>query len=122
MFSVTVNSCIKGYHKYHVRPHPALPMKVNEDRGNVYDQNALKVIFPELPAIPSYLLNEVTREADNKHARQTFSSDADKMVGHVPANVCGIFKQLIQDGLVTEICCSINGVLAASINPPTKEK
>ena len=90
---IAVDWSIRGYHAFHVRPHPEISMFLELEPQNRYDSNAIKVKMPEIEYIPENLRNQSTRDG------QTVRQIAGKIVGRVPRNLCTVFTKLIEDGL-----------------------
>ena len=109
------DSTVKGYHVFKVTPHPAIPMFVKKDEGNSYDPNAMVVKVPDLKEIPAELHDVVTKEAKGKKEKQTVRDTAGMIVGRVPANLCGLFRKLLQDGDIREVTC-------VSVDKPMQSK
>jgi len=51
------------------------------------------------------LLDVVVREAKGKVEEQTLRTNAGKAIGYVPANLCGVFRNLLDHALIKEIKC-----------------
>ena len=82
-----INSNIKGYHIFKVKPHLKIEMLVERELDNKYDSQATIVKIPELNKINAGLHGEVTKEAKGKQPQQKVKDIAGKTVGRVPANV-----------------------------------
>jgi len=52
---VKVEWSIKGYHIFRIKPHNDLDLKVEVDEGNPFDDDAMKVVMPNLEEIPVHL-------------------------------------------------------------------
>ena len=100
-----IDSNVKGYHNFRIRPHTDIGMVVEREVENTYDPYAMLVKMPELTKIPAELHNNVTRPAKGKDIEQVVKHIAGKTVGRVPANVCRLFYELLRDGDVKEIAC-----------------
>lgn len=122
MRKVTViNSNIKGYHHFKIRPHGDIAMLVEKEANNHFDPSAMIIKIPQLCKIPTELHNVVTKPKRGKEHEQTVKSNAGKTVGRVPANVCKIFTTLLNNGLVREICCWSTGEPCLSRHPYSKQ-
>lgn len=88
-----IDSNIKGYHIYHIRPCTKVVMHVEPEFGNSYDPNAMLVKIPELKELLT-----MTEE-------ETMKSKAGKIVGRVPANLGQLFRHLLSNGKVKNIEC-----------------
>ncbi|XP_057309362.1 uncharacterized protein LOC130647505 [Hydractinia symbiolongicarpus] len=98
-----VNSSIKGYHIYHVRPHLDIAMDVRPEPENQYDPNAHCVWMPNQENIPKNLLKEVTRPEKESQKKQTAGKIAGKLVGRVPASLGSIFN-CVSDAVLSIKC------------------
>ena len=105
MRMIGIESTIKGYHVYRIRPHEDITMKLEEEPTNPYDRNAFKVMMPSLTEINPIFHNLVTENG------QRVVNNAGKQVGRVPANLCRVFRRLVDEGLVqpSHIKCKYNG-------------
>ena len=99
------NSTITGIHKTKVGAHQFVAMNVErDDEIQHIDPQCMKVIFPS--HVAQALLHEVTYPKNSEHRRykdQLVEDCLGKKVGNVPANICGFFRKLLQDGLVKNI-------------------
>lgn len=89
-----VDSHIKGYHIFYIRPHVDIPMKVLPENGNKYDPSAMAIWMPPLDAIESKLHNVVTRGERPGIPCQRVRDAVGRMVGRVPANLGKIFREI----------------------------
>ena len=97
MYTCTIlQSNIKGYHYFKICPHAEVPLVVEKEKGNIYDPDAMLIRMPVLSD---------TRTARRNEKEQTVKSNAGKQVGRVPANLCKMFKKLLDDGKVEKILC-----------------
>lgn len=85
-------SCIKGYHHFKRRTHNEIEMVVEEDNNNVHGHTAMIVRMPQVNNISAQLLDIVVQEAIGKEEQQTVRVNAGKIIGHVPANLFGVFR------------------------------
>ena len=99
-----LNSNIKGYHIFKLRPHPHIEMLVKEERMNPYDPDAMLVMMPVLDDINPDLYDEVTRERKGEDPDQTVRTNFGKVIGRVPANIGKICTKLLKDGDVKNVC------------------
>ncbi|XP_077869670.1 uncharacterized protein LOC144361685 [Saccoglossus kowalevskii] len=114
---------IKGYHHFHRRPHPDALLDVEIEHNNRYDPSSMLVKMPPLCRIPNELHDEVTREGRGNQPNQTVRSIADKQVGRVPANLCKVFRRLLELNLVESvIVCKYTGQTGLSIRPPSNQR
>ena len=110
MCDVTVvNSTISGLHITKKSSHPDIKLLVVPDSARAsYDKNCLKVMCPELEQIPPELHGEIVwpRNLKSRRPDDLLVKDvAGAKVGSVPANLCGLFKGLLDDGRVKSIEC-----------------
>ena len=106
MKTITViNSNIKAYHIFKVKPHPDIGMNVEKDVLNGYDPNAMIIKMPRIEEISLELHDSVTKEAKNGIGQQTVTDIAGCTVGRVPANVWKLFHDMLSEGEVKEIMC-----------------
>ena len=89
-----INSAIKGYHIYHVRPHRGISMVVRKEHTNSYDENAMIVEIPKKEDLPVSFLEEISRPAKGTKNCVKVKDIAGKLVGRVPANLGRIFRTL----------------------------
>ena len=118
---VIINSNIKGYYVFKIRPHQSVKMLVEKEHNNEYDPHAMVVKMPELKEIHSSIHEDVTKEAKGKEPQQTVKDIAGKTVGRVPANLCKLFEKLLKDGYVTNITCSSQNDPERSKIPPPEQ-
>ena len=120
MKQVFDESCIKGYHRFKIRPHKEIVMDVKIEIGNKLDHNAMIVKLPLLEDITPTLHKEITKEERGKEKEhQTVESTAGKVVGRVPANLCKLFKGFCEKKII--IKCQATGDPTTSIHPPSKQ-
>ena len=105
--TVTVNSVVTGIHKTQVGAHREIALLVqNDDSIPHIDRNCMLVRFPDSEEIPERLHKAVTYPKNPDHERyidQVAEDMVGKKVGNVPANICGLFRELKRDGLVRRI-------------------
>ena len=110
---VTVTSVVSGIHRTKVGSHRDIQLLVEDDNSvPSIDPNCMLVRFPDLEDIPGRLHNAVTypKNPSNKRYIDQLAKDVvGKKVGNVPANFCGLFRQLKRKGLVQEIKCYATG-------------
>ena len=95
-------------------------MDVKNENDNKYDPYAMLVVFPVLSKIPEALKNSITRERKGDRPEQRVKEVAGKVVGHVPANLCKVFRKLSENGLLAEdIKVLYTGIVAQSVRPPS---
>ena len=111
-----INSAIKGYHVFRVKPHNLVNMDVIPEMDNKYDSNAMIIKMPPLHNISDLLLNEKTD--DGKFVKEI----AGKIVGRVPANISKVFNELLKSGMVNSnsILCISEGAPQHSLTPHFK--
>ena len=113
---VAVLWSIKGYHFFKIRPHESISMLVLPEEGNARDPSAMKVMMPE--DVPAELLDKNTREGDSKRPPQKVRDIVGKQVGRVPANLCRVFRRLVEkEMLVDGITCNYGGTVHRTIDP-----
>jgi len=56
MISMSIKSCIKGYHFFRVKPHQQVRMTVMKEDNNPYDVFAMVV---KIPNLSEYLLSYI---------------------------------------------------------------
>ena len=71
-----------------------IPMNLKNDEENCRGPFAIYVIFPEIDDIIPRLRDAVTRESKGARPEQRVSQVAGKVVGHVPANLCRVFREI----------------------------
>ena len=86
---IAIESTIKGYHVFRIRPHTDITIKLEEEPNNPYDRNAFKVMMSRLTDIHPIFHNLVTENG------QRIETNAGKQVGRVPANLCRVFRRLV---------------------------
>ena len=89
-----INSAIKGYHIYHVRPHRGISMVVRKEHTNSYDENAMIVEIPKKEDLPVSFLEEISRPAKGTKNCVKVKDITGKLVGRVPANLGRMFQTL----------------------------
>ena len=89
MMSVKIiNSTIKGYHVYHIRPTKSIKMQVKKEQDNIFDQYAMVVKIPESNQMSNDILQEISRPAKKNTLNNVLVKDiAGKLVGRVLANL-----------------------------------
>ena len=95
---IRIESEIKGYHAFHIRPHVAIEMDVVAEETNQYDPNAMLVVMPD--EVDHWLLDEVTRPPPRQ---QTVKEILGKTVGRVPKKLTDVFAEVIASGMVTHV-------------------
>ena len=99
-----INSSIRGYHIFHIRPHFEIPMDVVKETRNEKDASAVKVMMPDLMDIPQSYHKAITWKAKKKTEEdQIVRHIASKQVGRVPANLCTLFENLLEEKCLTSI-------------------
>ena len=114
---ITIQSDIKGIHHFKVWPHSEIPMLVEKENGNRWDRHAMTVSYPAFKDIPSSLRHEWARIPDNDKVGQRVDENAGKVVGRVPANLCGLFRKYIDKQKVKRIVCLALSGPGSSKNP-----
>ena len=113
---VAVLWSIKGYHFFKIRPHESISMLVLPEEANARDASAMKVMMPE--DVPAELLDKNTREGDSKRPPQEVRDIVGKQVGRVPANLCRVFRRLVEkEMLVDGITCNYGETFRRTIDP-----
>ena len=89
MMSVKIiNSTIKGYHVYHIRPTKSIKMQVKKEQDNIFDQYAMVVKIPESNQMSNDILQEISRPAKKNTLNNVLVKDiAGKLVGRVLTNL-----------------------------------
>ena len=91
------NSAISGLHSTKTSSHPDITLLIDADITHK-DPNAMKVVVPMLQNLPPESLEMVTwpRNPESKRlVDQVVRDVAGKKVGNAPANLCGVFKDLL---------------------------
>ena len=93
LFETTIN----GYHHFRIRPLPGpeMPMYLQEEDDNPYDQNAILVRIPSESFFPSMDKSKETKEGQN------VSDVLDKVVGRLPRSVAAVVKAGMISGDMT---------------------
>ena len=106
-------STISGLHMTKKGSHPSIALKVLPDpTRHVYDRNCMQVVCPALGNIHLDLHNEIVwpRNIKSKRFTDVLVKDvAGSKIGHVPANLCFLFKRLIDSKEVASISCFATG-------------
>ncbi|XP_070549244.1 uncharacterized protein [Ptychodera flava] len=118
--TIKVQSTISGYHYFHIRPHVDIQLVVAKEPNNKKDPKAMSVLMPTLDDIPGYLHETITREADKRNPKQIIKDIAGKQVGRVPANLCGAFRRVLDEG-EANISCHYLGITQRSQAPPAHQ-
>ena len=77
---------------------------LKDDSISHIDPNAMQVMFPS--RVHPSLMDEITypKNPEHKRYRDQFVRDClGKKVGNVPANLCGLFRELLDDSLIKSI-------------------
>ena len=118
------NSTISGLHATKRGSHPDIILDVMSDATGK-DPDAMKVVVPTAGNLPPESLDKITwpkNPARKRFADQFVRDIAGKKVGNVPANLCGVFKDLLQEGIATAITARSTGEKPrASTRPPTQQ-
>ena len=98
---------VKGYHIYRIKPHHGMDLTLVQDPMNRYDRNAIKVMMPSV--MPAQF--------------RDFQENAAGQAGHVPANLCRVFTELINLSVLTisEIRCTFTGSVGAAAGVPVHQ-
>ena len=118
---ISVQWSIKGYHAFHIRPHPLITLMVEPEYGNQFDPHAMKVSMPPLDTIDPIYYDEATNMSI---PHQTVRRIAGQQIGRVPANLCRAFRLLLNRGYVHEhhITAVFQGDVGPSRNPPVHQR
>ena len=116
-----VNSNIKAYHIFKIRPHPKIEMLIEKEINNPRDPHAMIIKMPPLNKIPNNFHDDVTKEKKGKEKQQTVKDIAGETVGRVPANICKIFEKLLDNGDVAKISCIAVSDPELSTIPPSRQ-
>ena len=109
MANITITSVITGIHVTKRSSHRDVKLLVVEDPdAEDIDENVLMVKVPPIEDIPPELHSAVAypKSRNPTYPRQTdllMHKVAGKKVGNVPANLCGLFRQLKAGKKVKEI-------------------
>ena len=100
MEEITISqSHIKGYHMFKITPHKEIELQVLNEVNNKKDPNAMLVKMLGLEEIPVTLHDDIARPKKKSNEKnQTVKEIAEKDVGRVPANLCGVFRDLLKSG------------------------
>ena len=101
MEEITISqSHIKRYHIFKITPHKEIELQVLNEVINKNDPNAMLVKMLGLEEIPVNLHGDITRpkKISSNEKKQTVKEIAEKDVGRVPANLCGVFRDLLKSG------------------------
>ena len=91
-------------------------MLVLPEEGNAFDEHAMIVVMPK--NVAEEMLDAVTKTDDAKWKTQKMKDMLGKQVGRVPANLCRIFRKLLQNDMLLEIItCYYSGTAEHSISP-----
>ena len=89
-----INSAIKGYHIYDVRPHRGISMVVRKEHANLYDENTRIVEISKKEDLPLSFMEEISRPAKGTKNFVKVKDITGKLAGRVPANLGRIFQTL----------------------------
>ena len=105
MEEITISqSHIRGYHIFKITPHKEIKLQVLKEVNNKKDPKTMLVKMLGLEEIPVNVRDDITRPKKKTNEKnQTVKEIAGKDVGRVPANLCGVFKDLLKSGKVTSI-------------------
>ena len=101
MEEITISqSHIKRYHIFKITAHKEIELQVLNEVNNKNDPNAMLVKMLGLEEIPVNLHGDITRpkKIPSNEKKQTVKEIAEKDVGRVPANLCGVFRDLLKSG------------------------
>ena len=89
---------IKGY-IFKITPYKEIELQVLNEVNNKKDPNTMLVKMLGLEEIPANLLDDITRPKKKSNEKnQTVKEIAEKDVGRVPVNLCGVFRDLLKSG------------------------
>ena len=123
---VVENSTITGIHKTKNGASEFIAMNVIKDDTIGYiDPDSMRVMFPS--SVSSAFLKEITypkKKARKRFQDQLAEDILGKKVGNVPANLCGLFRSLLDSGSGRNIKCfaSSGSRLRPSRNPASQKK
>ena len=107
------NSVISGLHMTRISSHRDVELKVvPDDDALFYDPNCMQVVCPKLENISPELHGAVVwaKNPQSKRPHDILQSHAaGKKIGNVPANLCGLLKNLLVSGQVNAIKCFPTG-------------
>ena len=118
------HSTISGLHATKRSCHPAVTLNVMSDTTGK-DPSAMKVVVPTVENLPPECMDMITWPKNPTRKRlvdQLVRDVAGMKVGNVPANLCGVFKDLLRDGFAVGITARATAEKPrASTRPPTKQ-
>ena len=118
------NSTISGLHITKNSSHPDVTLLVFPDT-TWKDENAMQVAVPSQENLAPETLRLVTwprNPVSRRYVDQLVQDVAGKKVGNVPANLCKLFKDLLKEGIVTQISArSTAQKPRRSVSPPTTQ-
>lgn len=88
-WNISVNWAIKGYHHFRIRPNDGEILEVEREDGNPYDPFSMKVV----------------------------RVGSGQQIGRVPANLCKVFRKVLQKGYTNRITCTYLGRVGHSVRP-----
>lgn len=109
MADIVVNSVISGLHKTKIGANRGVRLIVeNDDSVKHIDPNCMLVRVPFLEDIPPELHGAIAypksrNPRDLRQTDQLVKETVGKKVGNIPANICGLFRRLKDNGEVREI-------------------
>ena len=113
MNKITItNSNIKGYHFFKRKPHPVIGMVVEPEIGNKYDADAMVIKMPNLENIPIRYHDEMLPSSTER-----VKDISGKVIGRVPANICKLFRELLDRGYISSVLCFCIDNLSHSKHP-----
>ncbi|XP_070541430.1 uncharacterized protein [Ptychodera flava] len=119
---IKIESVVKGYHHFRIRPHTDIPLKLVAEENNEHDIHAVGVWMPHLCDIPQQFHNDITRKERGKQPAQKVLDIAGRQVGRVPANLCRMFRELLDNGTASKIMCHYTDDVGLSVKPSHHEK
>ena len=125
MTEITIhNSTITGLHATKKSCHSTIALNVVPDSTGK-DPDAMKVVVPGLESLKPESLDLITWPKNPMRKRyidQLVRDVAGQKIGNVPANLCGAFKELLNDGHAVTITARATAEKPrASTKPPTKQ-
>ena len=83
-----INSTVKEYHAYHIRPTKSFKMQVEKEQDDEFDQYTMVAKIPEANQMSNDILQEISRPAKKNTLNNVLVKGiAGKLVGRVPANL-----------------------------------
>ena len=103
---ILYNSVITGIHSTKFGSHPKIVLDVLKDDTRLQDKQCMKIVCPlDVPEEYHRLICWPRNPSRDRWFNQLITDTLGQKIGHVPANVCGLFRELLDDGVVKSIRC-----------------